>query len=99
MSAVFTGLRTRDYAASAGTEVDNKAKGKAMTTSDNDKTPEPGTPQRKAEEYLVIADCLQVLAERLGTLAKKTGLPVYPTNLTLTAGYCRRAAEDLKRAT
>ena len=99
MSAVFTGLRTRDYAASAGTEVDNKAKGKAMTTSDNGKTPDPGTPQRQAEEYLVISDCLQVLAERLGTLAKKTGLPVYPTNLTLTAGYCRRAAEDLKRAT
>ena len=99
MSAVFTGLRTRDYAASAGTEVDSEAKGKTMTTSDNGKTPEPGTPQRQAEEYLVIADCLQVLAERLGTLAKKTGLPVYPTNLTLTAGYCRRAAADLKRAT
>ena len=68
MSAVFTGLRTRDYAASAGTEVDNKAKGKAMTTSDNDKTPDPGTPQRQAEAFEKLAADAAVIASRIRAL-------------------------------
>ena len=76
-----------------------------MTTSDNDKTPDPGTPQRQAEALEKLAADAAVIASRIRAL-----LGELPRNLACWVQDCarrcdnvedslHRAAADLKRAT